>query len=594
MDDFDHTIRLATAHHKALDLPQAVEAYRLAISLRPDVAAVHNNLGSALRLLGRVDEAIVSYLLALKLSPDAVQVWSNLGNAYKEAERIDEAIVAYRQAITADPNNAPAHNNLAAALEDTGDMAAAVKSYRRAAEIDTDSATIGSNLVYAMHFSPEFDSDDLLAAHRQWYNRHGRHLLPRPGGERVGVRGETSIDESRLAGELRPPLSDDVASAIVRNSTPHASPLTPALSPPGRGSRRLRIGYLSPDFRDHPVGRFMAPLLANHDRHAFEVFCYADVLRPDAITHRLRPHTEHWRQVVGMSDEQVSEQIRADRVDVLVDLTMHMARNRLGVFARRPAPVQVTYLAYCSTTGVETIDYRVTDPYLDAPHAKVNTLPYVERSLFLPESYWCYEPPEQAPEVSTTPAMASGHFTFGCFNNFCKAGPPALMAWAEIVRSVPGSRLLLHAKAGSHRDRVRNTFRDAGVDPERVEFVPSRPFADYLSGYGQLDLALDPFPYGGGTTTFDGLWMGVPVVTLRGRTAVGRSGVSILSNLKLKELIAESPEEYVRIAVREAGDLSRLNDRRLGMRQRLRSSICTNGPRWTRQLEAIYQQIAPR
>ncbi|CAN5404496.1 tetratricopeptide repeat protein [soil metagenome] len=601
MDDFDHAFQLATAHHKALDLSQAVEAYRRAISLRPGVAAVHNNMGSALRLLGRVDEAIVAYLAALKLSPDAVQIWSNLGNAYKEVERIDEAIVAYRQAIAVDTNNAPAHNNLAAALEDSGDMSAAVESYRRASEIDPNSPAIGSNLVYAMHFSSAFDADDLLIAHRAWNDRYAKHLLPLP------------------------------------------NPL-----PRGEGTR-LRIGYLSPDFRSHPVGHFMAPILANHDRQAFEVFCYADVLRPDAVTARLRSHAEQWRQILGMSDEQVADRIRADGIDVLVDLTMHMARNRMGMFARKPAAVQVTYLAYCSTTGLDAIDYRLTDPHLDAvlPRPKGETagdkgktqtdetdshadlrssssdenarkignnstpnvaphtpplsppgrgiaLPYVERSLYLPQSYWCYGPPEQAPAVEPTPAIAAGYVTFGCFNNFCKVSPEALATWAEILRRVPQARLALHAKPGSHRARVRETFRKSGVDPDRIEFASSRPFAEYMAAYSHIDLALDPFPYGGGTTTFDGLWMGVPLVTLRGRTAVGRGGVSILSNLGLTDLIADSPAEYVAIAIREASDLARLNERRQTMRPMLQSSILTDAPRWTRELEAIYQQIAPQ
>jgi predicted O-linked N-acetylglucosamine transferase (SPINDLY family) len=218
----------------------------------------------------------------------------------------------------------------------------------------------------------------------------------------------------------------------------------------------------------------------------------------------------------------------------------------------------------------------------------------VEQSLFLPESYWCYEPPEQAPAVGPTPAIASGVVTFGCFNNFCKVSPAALATWAEILRHLPNGRFSLHTKPGSHRNRVRETFRTAGVDPSRVEFAPSRSFAEYLAAYSNIDLALDPFPYGGGTTTFDGLWMGVPLVTLRGRTAVGRGGVSILSNLGLTDLIADSPAEYVAIAVREASDLARLNERRLAMRTILRSSILTDAPRWTRQLETIYQQIALR
>ena len=257
------------------------------------------------------------------------------------------------------------------------------------------------------------------------------------------------------------------------------------------------------------------------------------------MTDRCRAHADVWRDVLGLSDEQVADTIRQDRIDILVDLTMHMANNRLLVFARKPAPVQVTYLAYCGTTGLGTMDYRLTDPYLDPPGQDERF--YCEQSVRLPETYWCYRPPIETPPVNALPALEAGHVSFGCLNNFCKVTPPALAAWSRLLQAVPGSRLLLHAHAGSHRDRVRGFLAEQGISAERLAFVDFLPTAEYFGVYQRIDVALDPFPYGGGTTTCDALWMGVPVVSLAGQTAVGRGGVSILSNLGLPELVACDP-----------------------------------------------------
>ena len=237
---------------------------------------------------------------------------------------------------------------------------------------------------------------------------------------------------------------------------------------------------------------------------------------------------------------------------------MHMSNNRLLVFARKPAPVQVTYLAYCGTTGLGTMDYRLTDPYLDPPGQ--DEQPYSEESIHLAETYWCYQPVIETPPVNALPALEAGHITFGCLNNFCKVSAPTLEAWSRLLRALPESRLLLHAQGGSHRDRVRDFLSQQGIAPDRVTFVGQLPLAEYFRIHGQMDVALDPFPYGGGTTTCDALWMGVPVVSLAGRTAVGRGGLSILSNVGLSDLVAQDPEDYVRICV-ELAQRSAASDR---------------------------------
>jgi predicted O-linked N-acetylglucosamine transferase (SPINDLY family) len=288
----------------------------------------------------------------------------------------------------------------------------------------------------------------------------------------------------------------------------------------------------------------------------------------------------------------LADAVREDRIDILVDLTMHMAQNRVLVFARKPAPVQVAYLAYCGTTGLPAMDYRLTDRYLDPPQHAAEL--YSEQSVWLPETYWCYRPVIATRPVSGLPAMARGEVTFGCLNNFCKVTALTLAAWSRLLRAVPQSRLLLHAPAGKARERVRGLLAGEGVAPERVLFADKRPVADYFRIYEQVDVALDPFPYGGGTTTFDALWMGVPVVSLAGQTAVGRGGLSILSNLDLAELVAHDPVQYVGIAAELAGDLPRLGGLRATLRERLQGSPLMDAPRFARNLEAAYRAMWQR
>jgi protein O-GlcNAc transferase len=272
-----------------------------------------------------------------------------------------------------------------------------------------------------------------------------------------------------------------------------------------------------------------------------------------------------------------------------VDLTMHMAHNRLLVFARKPAPLQVTYLAYCSTTGLDTIDYRLSDPYLDPPG--MDEFCYSERTIRLPESYWCYQMDLVIAQPGAPPASESGHVTFGCLNNFCKITEPTLAAWATLLRAVPGSQLLLHADEGSHRHRLQQRLEQEGISPDRTHFTEKLPARAYFELYQRIDIALDTFPYGGGTTTCDALWMGVPLITLVGHTAVGRGGLSILSNLGLPELAARSTEDYVRIATALASDLPRLTMLRSTLRQRMQQSPLMDAPRFARNVEAAYRQM---
>jgi predicted O-linked N-acetylglucosamine transferase (SPINDLY family) len=529
-----HNLGLALAAQRRL--VEAEACYRESLRLQPNIAAVHNNLGLALFGQGKVEEALACYQEALRLNPNLPGVHGNLGNAWKDQGRIDEALASYRRAINLQP----------AAPPEQGSLPCAFDFHPTSRRVSLPAKLAHSNLIYALHFDPASDPQSIYEEHRRWSSLYAEPLQP-----------------------------------FIQ---PHANDRSP--------NRRLRIGYVSPDFRSHPVALFLLPLLEQHDRANFDIFCYASVSVPDEITERCRAQAGSWRNVFGQSDEQVAMAVRQDQIDILVDLVMHMAHNRLLVFARQPAPVQVTYLAYCGTTGLKTIDYRLTDPYLDPPGQGEPY--YSEQSICLPRTYWCYRSLGETPAVKPLPALQAGHITFGCLNNFCKVTPPTLAAWARVLQAVPRSRFLLFALPGSHRDRVRNFLAQQGVDPDRLSFADQVPTPDYFRRYEAIDLALDPFPYGGGTTTCDALWMGVPVVSLKGRLAVGRGGLSILSNVGLPELVADDTDAYVRLAVELALDLPRLAELRASLRGRMQRSPLMDAPQFARDIETAYRLMWQR
>jgi protein O-GlcNAc transferase len=520
----------------------AEDLLRRAIAADPADASFHYNLGNICQNTGRLDEAIRCYQQALAIDPANADIRNNLGNALWSSGRVDEAVQSYQQALAIQPDYAEIHGNLANALRNQGRIDEAMRCYRHALATKPGSVLVHSALLYALPFHPDYDDASIYTEHRLW---NERHALP-------------------LRGSIRP----------------HGNDRNP--------ERPLCIGYVSSDFREHPVGRFLLPLLENHDRRNFRVCCYSGVQRTDEFTSRLRACADCWRMTSGLPDAQLADLIRQDGTDILVDLTLHMAGSRLSVFARKPAPVQVTYLGYCGTTGLDAIDYRITDPYLDPPGTQQH---YSERSAYLPRTYWCYQAPPNAPEPGPLPALATGHITFGCLNNFCKISPPSLAAWCRLLRDVPDSRLLLHSLEGSHRQRVRDVLSGQGIDPQRLDFVAHQPLQQYLDAYHRIDIALDPFPYNGGTTTCDALWMGVPVVSLAGRAAMGRAGLSILSNVGLPELVARDADNYGRIATELACDLPCLVELRSTLRQRMLASPLMDAPAFARDMETAYRTM---
>lgn len=521
----------------------ATQFIEAAIGLRPDVAEFHNDLGMARFFQGQIREAIESYQRAIQLKPAYAEVYTNLASAFELEGDLDAAIDHHHRALAINPQLAEVHNNLGNALRLQGQMSDAIASYRRANELKPDFQLAHSNLIFASLFSPEVDPFKLQQEHQRWNELHAMPLA-----QKIQV---------------------------------HQNDRSP--------DRRLRIGYVSPDFRQHVVGNNLLPLFREHNRQEFELYCYSGVSRPDEITERFQQFSDHWRNATALSDGKLAEQIRKDRIDILVDLSLHMAGNRLLVFAQKPAPIQVTFAGYPGTTGLTAIDYRLTDPYLDPPG--MNDRFYSEHSIRLPATFWCYESFDADLPVNKLPASIVGTITFGCLNNFCKLNPQMIRLWAQVLRKVPESRLMVLSPEGPHRTQFLETMNDEGINGERITFVPFMTRHEYLRCYHEIDLCLDTFPYNGHTTSLDAMWMGVPVVTLVGSTIVGRAGLSQLANLGLIELVAHSSDEFVRIAVDLAKDQARLANLRSSLRPQMQASPLMNARQFTQDIENAYRQM---
>jgi predicted O-linked N-acetylglucosamine transferase (SPINDLY family) len=523
---------------------EARQCFQHALALRPDLAALYNNLGLALLNEGQSEQALEQFEEAIRLQPGLADAHNNRGLALETQGGQDAAVVSFEQAVKVDPDHVGALANLGNALKDQGRAAEATVAYRRALELQPQDATVHSNLLLVMQYSPDVEPDEILSEARRYARQHAGRL----GGE-IATRARRNVAE------------------------------------------RLRVGYVSADLRAHPVAHFLEPILAAHDRDRFEIFCYSDVTQPDAVTARLQAHAEHWRSLVGLSDVQAAEMIREDGITILIDLAGHTAGNRLLCFARKPAPVQASYLGYLGTTGLRTMDYHVTDDHADPPG--VTDRHYQEQLIRLPDCALCYLPgptPVIAPEP---PAERSGRVTFGCLNNPAKLTDQVLALWSEVLVSVPGSRLVV-ASGGSQtvEERVRAQIEKRRGLAERLYFSGrARRRLEYLDLYRTIDIALDPYPYNGVTTTCDALWMGVPVISLAGATSVSRQGVRFLRAVGLEELLASSPEEYVRIAEELAGNLPRLAGLHSGLRGRMGRSPLLDSQRLARQLEAAYLNL---
>jgi predicted O-linked N-acetylglucosamine transferase (SPINDLY family) len=523
------------ATERSVAYEQAAASYARATALKPDFSIAFNNRGAALQALDRMVEAAQAWERAAELAPNPDSFY-NLGRAYYEEGRYDEALSALDRSIQLRPNFSGVHNNRGALLREMGRLDDAIASFERSISLDPDNTAATCNRLFTMQYHPAFSAARILKEHERW------------------------------------------AARFAAPTTIHSNSRDP--------DRRLRIGYVSPNFWGHCQALFMLPLLRHHNRERFEIFCYADQSINDSTTARIRALTGGWRNISGMQTAAVAEQIRADQIDILVDLTLHMAKCRLPVFALKPAPEQITWLGYPGTTGLEAMDYRISDPWLDP--TEQTEVRYTERTLHLPRTFWCIDPTaltNETPEISELPARASGRITFGCLNNFCKINEPQLALWARVLDRVPGSRMMLLAPQGSTHDWV---IQKLG---KRIDFFERSLRPEYLRAYQKIDIGLDTAPYNGHTTSLDSFWMGVPVVTTIGNTVVGRAGYSQLCNLGLPELAAAENDRFVEIAVALANDLPRLARLRADLRQRMERSPLMQAAAFARDIESVFREV---
>lgn len=613
----DYHCNIGPAYHALGQMDEAVRSYRNALELKPDFPLAYNNLGNVLKDQGKLQEAADSLHKALQCQSDFVLAHNNLGNILKEQGKMAEAVTHYSNAVALKPDFVEAHNNLGAAYEGMGKLEEALDSYRMALALRPDFAEAHNNVAAVFDALGRFD-DAVFSLRAALSLKPGYVEALSNLGRVLTAQGryDEAIDSYRQALAINPNFikaydnllmtmlcangySDDelfaehvrfgrhVESALKAHWQPHCNVRDP--------QKRLKIGYVSADLRRHPVAYFIEPLFLHHDKSQFEIFCYYSHSQHDHVTARLKEYADHWISCVGMSDGQLAERVRADEIDILVDLAGHSAGNRLLAFACKPAPVQITYLGYPGTTGLSAIDYRISDPYIDPP-GKTERF-YTEQLWRLPDIVSCYRADDDGPEAIDHPPMEdNGYVTLGCFNNFTKVTDRVIALWARILDGLPASRLMLEIHgldAAGFRSEVENRFARLGVPLDRLILITRKKENQYVL-YNRIDIALDPFPYNGGTTSFDTLWMGVPFVTLAGTHCVSRLGVSTLSNAGLPELIAPTEEAYVDIAVSLASDPDRLKKMRAGLRERIRKSPLMDAMRFTANMEQAYRAMWQR
>ena len=601
------------------DIDTAIEHYQTAIRYKPDYLEAYHNLGNALQVKGAYFEALAQYTKAVSINPSVQEVHVNMGLVYNGLKEYEESAKSYIRALAINPNNDNTHFLLGTAYLLLDKNQLAQKHFERALEINPDNAAAHCNLGYA--FVQQLELGAAMTAFKRTLDRDAGCAEAYYGMAKVISRlgqPEKAISLLREALRTRPGYveayqsllmhlhysSEATAEQIYREHLAFAAayeqPLSHGLQAHTNactGRRKLRIGYMSPDFRRHSVAYFIEPVLAHHDRGKYEIHLYHNNWREDDISEKLKGLVDHWHNISSFSDEKVSELVRNDRIDILVDLAGHTFGNRLLVFARRPAPVQVNWIGYPGTTGLSSMDYRITDHFTD-PVGVADSL-HTEKLIRLPECFSTYRPPSEVPlAVSELPADKNGFITFGSFNSFSKVNHEVIERWAEILALVPTARLVLkhdHLSASAIVAATQKLFLDNGIEQARLTLLGRKPtYLEHMTCYHDIDIALDTFPYNGATTTCEALWMGVPVVVLKGDAHASRVGYSLLKNIGYPELIARNPDEYVGRAVQLARDTDTLRKYRTELRNRLSGSPLTDAERLTKNLEQEFQRMWDR
>ncbi len=644
---------LGVACRRLTDMPAAREAYQKALDIDPDYLDARTNLGEWYLVSGDISAALQCFDAVLRIKPLHLEATNNRTAALIEAGRHVEAEQVLLDAIARYPDSSPLQVNLGNVYSQMAKGREAANAYRKALELDPDSeeatlslaTLLGSDELLAQ--ATEFIKQQ-IAIRGESVDRLGRLAMAQMGqkaypearktcekilakkpndivalvtlGNVLGTCGDPGggIAYFRRAIELRPELSS-IHSNILFESTylagitasdvftlhtewaqRHEAPLLDNRvsdrwpeqeSDEFMQARPIRIGYVSGDFGTHPVGFLIRDILRDHDKSRFEVFCYSQVTFPDHVTEQIKSHADHWLETFFISDEKLAEQIRDDRIDILVDLSGHTAMNRLRTFAMRPAPVQATWIGYFHSTGLRSIDYFITDPY-STPLGS-NQL-FSETPAYLPYTRFCYSPPVYAPPVAEPPCVSKGYVTLGSFNRLSKLTQEVVECWAGILLKVPNARLLLKTQGLQEpetAERLRARFVEMGIAPERLELRGPSNHQEMFLQYGELDIALDPFPFNGGMTTLEALWMGVPVLALAGNAVVSRQSTSALSNIGLDELIFSDIEAYMAGAVSLANDMGRLVTLRKSLRLRMSRSPLCQPEQFTHDLESLYERM---
>ncbi len=594
---------------------EAISSYRRAVGIDPGLMEAYSNLGSTLKELGDLDEAIACYSHALKINPASVETHHNLGLVFQERGQLEQATACHQRALDIRAGYAPAHNSLGSVLGQLGQYEKALEHFQRAIKSEPGNADghLNVGITLAMMDQPQA----AIASFRRALS-----IRPDNADTHVGLTNalkdlgqfESALTSVRRALELDPDcalahnnllfihnyLADQPAAvslADARRFGEMAARLAPCctewLNPPD-AERRLRVGFVSGDLRDHPVGYFLEGVMAALSSQAsgrIELFAYSNHSDDDATSRRLQALCKGWLAVQQLSDDAFARRIRDDGIDILIDLSGHTAYNRLPVFARKPAPVQATWLGYFATTGVTAIDYLIADPWTLAPDQEAH---FSEKIWRLPETRLCFTPPASDVDVGPLPALANGYVTFGSFNNLSKMNDAVVALWSRVLHAVPGSRLFLKYQQFGEASVQQSTcerFAAYGVAPDRLMFEGYVPRASYLSAYQRVDIALDPFPFPGGTTTVEGLWMGVPALTLAGERFLARQGVGLLMNAGLSEWVAADLQDYVARAVAHANDLQALAALRSGLRQQVLASAIFDASRFASHFETALRDM---
>ncbi len=540
----DHALEL----HRTARLAEAESIYRRILALAPGHPDALNLLGLAALQSERPADGLAMFDQAIRNAPAVADFHNHRGLALQRLGRTADATASFRKALAIMPLHVGALANLAGAMLANGEIDAAIDCYRRALDLQPGHAEAFSNYLLALNYDPGAGADFVLAEHRRFEAVLG-----------IEARGDHRRDRD------------------------------PA--------RRLKVGYVSPDLCEHSCAFFVAPLLAAHDRTCVDVFCYAAVKRPDATTARLRGMADHWRDIAGLDDAAAAALIERDGIDILVDLAGHTAGNRLPLFARKPAPVQVSWLGYPNTTGLRAIDYRLTDESADPPGTDLAGADgrNVERLIRLPGGFLCYQPPADAPDPAPPPVVRGAGVTFGSFNNSSKISAPVVELWAGILARAPASRLVLKARqleSQALRQHYAGLFSARGIAADRLVLLPwTATIRAGMAAYDEVDIALDTFPYNGTTTTCEALWMGVPVVTLAGDRHASRVGASLLRAVGLAELVTESPAAYLATAVALADSPDRIRAWRRTLRAQVAASPLCDSRQFAAGVETAFRTM---